>query len=54
MAARLPGKKRKLKEQEKLFEEVQEKKNKKQVCVLLIFCAVVEPLILSWAIDTLS
>jgi len=31
MSAKLPGKKRKLKDQEKLFEQAQEKKSKKQV-----------------------
>jgi hypothetical protein len=31
MSAKLPGKKRKLKEQEKLFEKAEEKKSKKQV-----------------------
>ncbi len=33
MSAKLPGKKRKLKQQEKLFEEAEEKKSKKQVIV---------------------
>ena len=31
MSAKLPGKNRKLKDQEKLFEQAQEKKSKKQV-----------------------
>ena len=39
MAARLPGKKRKLKDQEKLFEQAEEKKNKKQVWV--DFCTLI-------------
>jgi len=37
MSAKLPGKKRKLKQQEKLFEEAEEKKSKKQVIVFEIF-----------------